>query len=231
MLLAADIVSALEQRAEALVAAHHVTDTASSGIPLQELRAALALALRRLATIDRSMFADASNAIDGVLDGLIARGRIAREGDRVRDLHRDAGPTPALSAAMERLETLLSVAAPPPLDEAAASAACPAEGVRALVTAGRIVRVSTDLAWASPTYHELAGRALAMARRAPLSPASFRDATGTSRRYVLAILEDLDRRGVLERTPEGHIPGPRAPRAAIEGATNAADDPAAERVP
>jgi hypothetical protein len=69
-----------------------------------------------------------------------------------------------------------------------------------------------------------------MARRAPLSPASFRDATGTSRRYVLAILEDLDRRGVLERTPEGHIPGPRAPRPAIEGATNAADDPAAERV-
>jgi hypothetical protein len=54
--------------------------------------------------------------------------------------------------------------------------------------------------------------ALDRARVGPLTPAAFRDATGTSRRFVLAILEDLDRRGVLQRTPEGHIPGPRAPR-------------------
>ena len=45
------------------------------------------------------------------------------------------------------------------------------------------------------------------ARSSPLTPAAFRDATGTSRKYVLAILEDLDRRGILQRTPEGHIPG------------------------
>jgi selenocysteine-specific elongation factor len=128
---------------------------------------------------------------------------------------------------MDRLEAVLSVPAPPPLDDATASAACPAEGVRALVATGRIVRVSTDLAWASATYHELAARALALARRAALTPAAFRDATGTSRRYVLAILEDLDRRGILQRTPEGHIPGPRAPRPAIESAAELA----AERVP
>jgi hypothetical protein len=56
--------------------------------------------------------------------------------------------------------------------------------------------------------------ALELARETPLTPAAFRDATGTSRKYVLAILEDLDRRDILRRTPEGHIPGPRAPRAA-----------------
>jgi hypothetical protein len=54
--------------------------------------------------------------------------------------------------------------------------------------------------------------ALEGARAAPLTPAALRDATGTSRKYVLAILEDLDRRQILRRTPEGHIPGPRAPR-------------------
>ena len=64
-----------------------------------------------------------------------------------------------------------------------------------------------------PTFHRLAGAALQQARVAPLSPAAFRDATGTSRKYVLAILEDLDRRGILQRTPEGHVPGPRAPAA------------------
>jgi hypothetical protein len=27
----------------------------------------------------------------------------------------------------------------------------------------------------------------------------------------MAILEDLDRRAILRRTPAGHVPGPRAP--------------------
>ena len=61
------------------------------------------------------------------------------------------------------------------------------------------------------TYRDLAARALAMAGTGPLTPAAFRDATGTSRKYVMAILEDLDRRGVLRRTEAGHVPGPRAP--------------------
>jgi hypothetical protein len=74
------------------------------------------------------------------------------------------------------------------------------------------VRLAPDLAWATPTYHGLAAVALERARAGPLTPAAFRDATGTSRKFVLAILEDLDRRGILERTPEGHVPGPRAPR-------------------
>jgi hypothetical protein len=38
-----------------------------------------------------------------------------------------------------------------------------------------------------------------------------RDALGTSRKYVMAILTDLDRRGMLRRTDAGHVPGPRAP--------------------
>ena len=228
LLLAADVVASLEQRAGLLVAAHHEADAVSAGIPLQDLRTALGLSLRRLTTIDRSMAADASIAIEQVIEGLLARGRIAREGDRVRDTRRSAGPTPELAAAMDRLEAILAVPAPAALDEAAASAGCPPEGVRALITAGRITRLSADLAWATPTYHELAGRALTLARTGPLTPASLRDATGTSRRYVLAILEDLDRRGILQRTPEGHIPGPRAPRPTIEPAAKGPAERAAE---
>jgi selenocysteine-specific elongation factor len=86
--------------------------------------------------------------------------------------------------------------------------------VRDLERQGRIVVVEDDLAYAMSTYRDLAGKALAMAISTPLTPASFRDATGTSRRYVMPILEDLDRRGILRRTPDGHVPGPRAPAAA-----------------
>ena len=94
---------------------------------------------------------------------------------------------------------------------AARDASCPPEGIRLLERSNRIVRLDDDLAWAFPTYRDLAGRAVAMAAAAPLTPAAYRDATGTSRKYVMAILEDLDRRAILRRTPEGHVPGPRAP--------------------
>jgi hypothetical protein len=45
---------------------------------------------------------------------------------------------------------------------------------------------------------------------ASLTPAALRDATGTSRKYVMALLEELDRRAVLRRTPAGRVPGPRS---------------------
>jgi hypothetical protein len=118
---------------------------------------------------------------------------------------------------MERLERALAVDAPPSLAAAADEARCPAAGVRALERAGRIVRLEPDLAYATGTYRELAARALALAAAAPLTPGALRDATATSRRYVMAILEDLDRRGILARTAAGHVPGPRAGTAARIG--------------
>jgi selenocysteine-specific elongation factor len=113
---------------------------------------------------------------------------------------------------MARLEAALSVAMPPPLAEAARVAGCPPEGIRLLESGGRLVRLEADLAWSTSTYANLASTALALARRGPLTPAAFRDATGSSRRFALAILEDLGRRGILSRTDAGHVVGPRAPR-------------------
>jgi selenocysteine-specific elongation factor len=116
-----------------------------------------------------------------------------------------------VEAAMDRLEAALAAVAPPPLREAAAAASCPASAVRELERRGRIVVIDADLAYAMSTYRDLTAKALDIARREPLTPAAFRDLTGTSRRYVVPILEDLDRRGILRRTPDGHLPGPRAP--------------------
>ncbi len=134
---------------------------------------------------------------------------LARDGDRVRDPARAPGLPATVLAAMDRLETALSVAAPPPLAETARAVGCPPDGVRALESSGRIVRLEDDLAWSASTHRELVRRAVAMAAAGPLTPAAFRDASGTSRRYVLLILEDLDRRGVLQRTEAGHVLSPR----------------------
>jgi selenocysteine-specific elongation factor len=206
--LASDVRDRLETEALAAVADHHAQEPDSAGLPLGELRAALARTARRLVSASPP---EAASAARGVLDGLVAAGRLSRDGDRVRDPARTPGPSPALTAAMERLEAALDVNSPPSLAEAARAAGCPPEGVRALVAAGRIVRLEDDLAYATRTYRSLETLALELARRGPLAPAEFRDASGTSRRFALAILEDLDRRGLLRRTPDGHVPGPRAP--------------------
>jgi selenocysteine-specific elongation factor len=203
MAVAADVWA---MAADAAIAA--VGDTAG----VAPVRAAVVAILRRAVTVTREQAAIvATNSIDA----LVVDGRLVRDGEvlqrpgwvgRIED--------PGLTAAMDRLEALLATPAPPPLAEAARAAACPPDGVRALERAARIVVLAPDLAYAMSTYRDLTGRAVAMAAREPLTPAAYRDATGTSRKYVMAILEDLDRRAILRRTPDGHVPGPKAPRPA-----------------
>ncbi len=204
-LVAPDVHAALAATALDLVRAHHAAEPESPGLALPVMRSELALAARRRATLGRAAAEDVARA---EVDRLVADGTLARDGERLRDPERAAGLPAATLAAMDRLETALSVAAPPALSVAARDAGCPADGVRALETAGRIVRLEDDLAWGAGTYRELVRKALAMAAAAPLAPAAFRDATGTSRRYVLVVLEDLDRRGLLRRTDLGHVLGP-----------------------
>ena len=210
--LAADVSADLASAAVEAVARHHRDAPLSPGLPLPRARATVLRRLRSLATIERRDADAAAAMVTRLLEQLVAEGRIARRGDALRDPSLADDLPPELTSAMDRLEAALAVPAPPPLDAAAAAAGCPPEGVHALQADGRIVRLGPDLAWSTATYHRLAAVALELARTGPLTPAAFRDATGTSRRYVLAILEDLDRRGILQRTPEGHIPGSRAPR-------------------
>ncbi|HSG86465.1 MAG TPA: selenocysteine-specific translation elongation factor, partial [Candidatus Limnocylindrales bacterium] len=194
----AAIADELAAAARETVVAHLRAEPDSLGVAVGALRTALALGLRRRAATAPPA---ASSAASALIDHLVAVGRLERDGDRIRPPGASPGVPAGLAAAMERLEALLAVAAPPSFSEAVAAAACPAEGVRALETSGRIVRLEPELAYATVTYRQLAGRALELAAAGPLAPAAFRDATGSSRKYALAILEDLDRRGVLRRTP------------------------------
>jgi selenocysteine-specific elongation factor len=178
---------------------------------LAQVRDVAARWLRRQVTIGRTA---ASVAATDLIDRLVADGRLVREGAMVR--RPGAAPAPSVFddlelVAMDRLEVTLAMPAPPGLTEAARAVGCSTAGVRELERSGRIVVLDADLAYATSTYRELTARALDLASRGPLTPAAFRDATGTSRKYVMAILADLDRRGILRRTPDGHVPGPRAP--------------------
>lgn len=181
---------------------------------LTQARLVATRALRRLATVDRDAAATAAAA---VVERLVSDDALVRDGAELRrpgfDPARSAAD-PDLEAAMDRLERVLAVPAPPPLDDAARAAGCSPIGIRELERSRRIVFLEPGLAYAASTYREITARALSLTAAAPLTPAALRDATGTSRKYVMAILEDLDRRGILRRTPDGHVPGPRAGAAA-----------------
>jgi selenocysteine-specific elongation factor len=205
MTVAPDLLAAVES------AIIEIAGDDPDGIALTAARATAARSLRRAATISRTAVDPIAAA---VIDRLVRDGRLERDGASLRTpgaSPREPDPDPALGAAMDRLEAALDIAAPPGLAEAARASACPPEGIRALESSGRIVILEPDLAYAATTYRRIAAAALAMARTQPLTPAALRDATGTSRKYVMAILEDLDRRAVLRRTPSGHVPGSRAP--------------------
>jgi selenocysteine-specific elongation factor len=214
--VAPDVREAARAAALAAVEAHHAAAVGDARPALASVRAAVAQSLRRAATLTGE---HAHSIAASLVDELVTDGVLARDGDRIRTPgHAAPAVDPQVVAAMDRLESALAVIAPPPLREAAAVAGCPDSAIRELERLGRIAVLDDDLAYAMSTYRDLAAQALALAARQPLTPAAFRDATGTSRRYVLPILEDLDRRGFLRRTPEGHVPGPRAPVTARGGA-------------
>ena len=207
--LAPDLRETVRRAALDTVAADHAAHPTGPGPTLGAVRTAASRALRRGATIQRDL---AVTLAGHEVAALVADRALVRDGTTLRmPEHQPATADPRLHEAMARLERSLACLAPPRLSVAAAEAGCPPAGVRDLERTGRIAVLAPDLAYAMTTYRELAAKALRLAGRAPMSPAAFRDATGTSRKYVMPILEDLDRRGILRRTPEGHVPGPRAP--------------------
>jgi selenocysteine-specific elongation factor len=206
--LAPDVAARIDDVALRAVAEHHRAHPDDPGMPLTALRRDLVAALRRQVSLAAS---SSAAAVDARLVELVSGGRLVREADRLRDPARPrGGPSHAAQAAMERLVAALDTPAPPPLADAARAAGVAVAAIRELEREGRIVRVEDDIAWSAEAWQRLARLALERATAAPLSPAELRDATGTSRKYVMALLEDLGRRGILARTPAGHVPGPRA---------------------
>jgi selenocysteine-specific elongation factor len=204
--LAPDVRAQAEATALSIIA-----DGVAEGVSDGMIRAAIGASIRRSVTIRRDA---AMVAAAAVLDGLIDDERLIRDGERIRLAGAAVAPVdPERSRAQGRLVAALETRTPPGLAQAVRDAGCSPADVRELERDGRVVVVAPDLAYARTTYDDLAELALGMASAGPLSPAAFRDATGTSRKLALAILEDLDRSAILRRTADGHVPGPRAPRA------------------
>jgi len=137
-----------------------------------------------------------------LLDLLARRGLIVAEGPGMRTREHkvtlDAGQTAARDA---RITELARASFPPPSSSAAArvAGASPAL-IRELEAARAIVRLAPDLAVTAATL-DLAVTRLRTAYEAegPLTAARAKEVLGTSRKFALPLLEELDRQGRTRR--------------------------------
>jgi len=137
------------------------------------------------------------------LDALVGVRRVVADGPGVRIPDHVVALDPASARARTALLAALSADPfrPPALGAAAGVAGASAALIRELEAAGDLVRLGPDLAVPPPTLDLAVGRLrAAAAAEGPLTAARAKQALGTSRKYALPLLEELDRRGRTRRT-------------------------------
>jgi selenocysteine-specific elongation factor len=180
--LCRDLVAALR----AFHAAHPLTP----GMEAEAARPAISVRLFR-AIVDRA-------AADGI---------VIREGSLLRLPEHKVRLSSDQEALVDRIRSLLArdPAAPPSPAEMEAATGVPRtrllDVLRVMERQHLVVRVAVDL-YFLPDY--VAGTVTLLRQRwrpgEEITPAAFRDAIGTSRKYAIPLLEHFDRTGVTERT-------------------------------
>ncbi len=191
----------IEERFVEHLAHYHRQFALRPGIPKEELKSRVNLSPR--------LFGEA-------LARLCAEGVAVDQGATVRLASHQVQLTPAqqqlAGALLELLET--NPLAPPSLAEArqqlagraSDGAAIDDELLGALVLQGRIVRVSEDLAFTAEAYRRMVGQIVRhLEAHGKITVAEVRDLFGTSRRYVLALLEHLDRERITRRIGDERV--------------------------
>ena len=82
-----------------------------------------------------------------------------------------------------------------------------AEVLALLVDEGRVVRAGDTVVFAASAYRKMADAAWSSTSRTtgPIAVGDVRDLFGTSRKYALALLEQLDRERVTRREGDGRV--------------------------
>lgn len=195
------LADAMDQTREAL-SRIHAERRRERGVSLESLRTSVARASSPdlAAEAVKRLAADGVLVVEGPLARLSGHEPILTEEEKVglgsvmRELHRCGVEPPAPEDLARRLG----------LDRGLMN-----DLVRLLVDEGGIVAVSPGMLLSRESLDEaLATVGAVLETSSPASPAEFREALGTSRRYLIPLLEYFDREGVTQRTPEGRVRGP-----------------------
>ncbi len=191
-LVASDVVDAVAARALAAVDAHHAASPLEPGISRQALRAVLGAP---------------ADVADLVLARLRDAGTVQLDGARVRRAGWVATPSAAQRRVLEALEHRLASVGlePPTVAELTAEFGAEVPALLALGQRdGRLVAFDSERTVAADALHR--GIALLAERCTPgeiYPPGTLREMLGISRKYLMSMLEYLDREGLTDRVAEG----------------------------
>ncbi|HUH06190.1 MAG TPA: selenocysteine-specific translation elongation factor [Egibacteraceae bacterium] len=144
-----------------------------------------------------------ASAAPGVIEVLLAAGRLAADGPGLRIPEHRSRLDPSQSAARDALLAALrrEPFRPPPLGVTARAAGASEALIRALAADGTLARLGPDLAFTAEALDAAVTVLLdAFRQEGPLTAGRAKELLGTSRKYALPLLEELDRQGRTRRT-------------------------------
>jgi selenocysteine-specific elongation factor len=201
-----------------LLADYHRQYPLRAGMPREEWRSRLRLAPREMGEVVAALTAAGDLAEVGVTSATSTAPapRLAASSGRGGVLLRLATHEPRLTPEQERAVAAMlqrfraNPFAPPARAEVEQTLG--AEIVAALVERGTLVRLGETVLFERAAYDDAVRRLLAVLRaEGTLTAAAARDLLGTSRKYVLPLLEHLDERRITLRRGDDRILGPKAP--------------------
>jgi selenocysteine-specific elongation factor len=173
--------------------AYHEAHPLRRGMPKEELRNRTGIPAELFAELLVALAAD---------DAIVERG-----GEVAGAAHRPAltsDQEAAIGAFVAELE--LQPFSPPPLPELVRRHQLTPALLQYLVTDGRVVRLNDDTAFARSAYDDAVHRLRAhLGEHRTLTVAAARDVLGSSRRYVLPLLEWLDAQKITRRVGDDRI--------------------------
>jgi len=186
-------------RVPEVVSGLHAADRRAPGVSLEAVRSAMS----RSASGDLVEACLRRHLEQGSLESVGPRVRLPGEGPRLSE---------AEEAQLDRLEAALREGGlqPPTVGELESSLRIPRDVLDDLL---RLLSDGGRTRTVTPEIHVDAGALDAMIERVreimvpgrPAAPTLFKDEFGLSRKYLIPLLETLDREGVTRRTPEGRV--------------------------
>lgn len=156
----------------------------------------------------------AAGLVDAAIDELAGRGDVAVAGPGIRRADHEVALTPAEKEATAALLERLAEAGlgPPAPSELAADLNVSREVLndllRLLVEHGDVVQVTPEIFLTTAAEEKARAIVRSVAASAPAAPGDFRDRLHLSRKYLIPLLEYMDREGVTRRTPDGRVADP-----------------------
>lgn len=188
----------LREAATAIVAEHHRQHPLRAGLPKEEWRARLGLAPRQA---------------NEALAALVAAGTLAEaaSASAVRLPGHEPHFTPDQQRKVDALLRQMHANPFSPPGRPEIEVALGAEVTAALIEQGTLVKVSDGVLLTRDAYDEAIRRVVDYLRaRETITVAEARDLLGTSRKYMLALLEHLDERRVTRRVGDDRVLGTAA---------------------